>query len=166
MKYSEVRNKIKSGDLLAFSHKSWKTWKDIKAQIVRMVTRSDYSHVGTAWVIGDRVFVIEAVIPQARIYPLSKRGDFYWLPMNAVWTDKVEETALSYVGDSYSQLAAIKAFFKNIGKHNTQECAALAITIADAAGIDLGDKQTPDAVVLRAQMNGSAITYIENGGME
>lgn len=164
MNYEEARSKIKSGDLLAFSHKSWKTWKDVKSQLVRVFTRSDFSHVATAWVVGDRVMCIEAVIPEVRIYPLSKNGDFFWLPTNAKWTPEAEEAALSYVGNKYSQWAAIKAFFCNIGKRNTQECAALAITIAEATGVDLGDKQTPDAVVTAALRGGSMMRFIENGG--
>lgn len=166
MRYTDIRSSIRSGDLLAFSHKSWCTWKSIKSQIVRFFTRSNYSHVATAWVVGERVFVIEAVIPEVRIYPLSKSGDFYWIPMGAEWTDEVEETALSYVGAKYSQWAAIKAYFKDLGKGNLQECASVAIAIADAAGIDLGHVQTPDAVVLSAQLMGKSMTYIENGGRE
>lgn len=164
MNYTEIRGSIKSGDILAFSHKSWGSWKSIKSQIVRMATRSNYSHVATAWVVGDRVFAIEAVIPEVRIYPLSKLGDFYWIPMNSPWNPETEEKALSYVGNPYSQLAAIKAYFSDLGRGNTQECAALAIAIADSDGVDLGNVQTPDAVVLSAQLMGKPLIYVENGG--
>ena len=69
--YQEVRSSIKSGDLLFWSHRELKSWYDLKVQIVRMVTRSEYSHVGVAWVTGGRVFALEAVVPLIRIYPLS-----------------------------------------------------------------------------------------------
>jgi len=60
MKYSEVRDTIKSGDLLAWSHRGWRTWYDIKIQAVRFFTQSEFSHVGVAWAVGGRVFVLEA----------------------------------------------------------------------------------------------------------
>ena len=157
-----MRSKIKSGDILAFSHKGWNSWKDFKSQMVRVFTRSEYSHVCTAWVVGDRVFVIEAVVPEVRIYPLSKLGDFYWIPTNAKWATNTEETALSHVGDKYSQLVAMEAYFRDLGKGNTQECAALTMLIASCDNIDLGHRQTPDAVVLSAQLIGNPIYYITN----
>lgn len=36
MKYKEIRPLIKSGDILAWSHRGWKSWYDIKIQFVRM----------------------------------------------------------------------------------------------------------------------------------
>jgi hypothetical protein len=97
-KYSEIRSQIKSGDLLAFRHEGWKSWHDFKVQLVRMFTRSEYSHVAVAWVVGERVMVVEAVEPCVRIFPLSKLGSFYWIPLNAPWKKETEEKALSYVG--------------------------------------------------------------------
>ena len=83
MIYKQARPMIRSGDVLAWSHRGIRSWHDLKIWLVRMFTRSEYSHVGTAWVVGNRVFVIEAVMPKVRIYPLSKLGDFYWLQMGA-----------------------------------------------------------------------------------
>ena len=160
--YCEYRNNIKSGDLLAWSHRGWWTWHDIKIQIVRMFTKSEYSHVATAWVVRDRVFVIEAVEPCARIYPLSKLGSIYHIPLNAIWTESTEEFALSYVGTEYKQLQAIRAFFEPLGKGSASECAALVTTIAAHYGIDLGARATPDAVVLQAQMYGYPTFFVNN----
>lgn len=160
MDYAKAREHLRSGDLVAFSRGSWKSWSQIKTMIVRLATRSTYSHVGTIWMSGGRAFVIEAVIPEVRIYPLSKQGNFYWLPLGAPWSQATEEFALSVVGSKYSQWAAIKAFFKDLGKGNLQECAAVAIAIADADGIDLGNRQTPDAVVLQAQLRGAETIYV------
>lgn len=164
VEYQEIRSKIKSGDVLAWSHRGWSSWHDIKVQIVRMFTRSEYSHVGVAWVIGERVFVIEAVMPLVRIYPLSKLGDFYHLGMEADWSHKAEEYALSHVGDEYSQLQAIKAYFTSLGKDNTSECAALVIAIMARCGIQLDCKAVPSDVILEIQKSGKHITYVHNGG--
>lgn len=160
MEYSEIRSQIRSGDLLAWSHEGWGSWYDIKIQLVRMFTRSEYSHVGVAWVVGDRVFVLEAVEPMARIYPLSKLGSFYHIPLKAPWSQSTEEKALSYIGADYKQLQAIKAFFKPLGRGNVSECAALVLTILDNDGIDLGHFATPDAVVLQAQLYGNPTMYV------
>lgn len=158
--YKDIRHTIRSGDLLAWSHKGWKSWHDIKIQIVRFFLQTEYSHVGVSWVVGERVFVIEAVEPCVRIYPLSKLGDFYWLPLKAPWSQSTEEKALSYVGAEYKQLDAIKAFFKPFGKGKTSECAALVMTILDHDGIDLGNWATPDAVTLQAQLYGVPTMYV------
>ena len=162
MKYADARLKIKSGDLLAWSHKSWATWKDIKIQLVRMFTRSEYSHVGIARVSGERLFVLEAVMPAVREQPLSLEGDFYWLPMKAKWTPKVDEVAMSKIGYPYSQIRAMEAFFVSLDVNDVSECAAYALCVLKAAGINLGNRATPDAVVLAAQMRGSEMFYITN----
>lgn len=49
--YSEIRDKIKSGDVIA-----WKG-KTIYSKIVSLATQSEFTHVAIAWVIGKRVFV-------------------------------------------------------------------------------------------------------------
>lgn len=158
--YVDQRSKIRSGDLLAWSHTGWKTWRDIKIELVRFFTQSEYSHVGVAWVIGGRVFVIEAVEPMVRIYPLSKLGNFYHIPMDTEWKLTTEEYALLHVGDDYKQLQAIKAYFVSLGKDSTVECAALAIAILDKEGIDLGEMATPSAVVKAALMLDKQLTYV------
>jgi hypothetical protein len=164
MKYSDYRSNIKSGDILAFSHEGWKSWADIKTQAVRIFTRSNYSHVGIAVVIASRVFVLENVVPYARLYPLSQRGNFYHIAMRDVaWTDELEEKAFSYIGSKYSQWQAIKAFFVNLGRGNTSQCAALVSEVMYAANVYMGDRQTPDAIVLQAQLLGSAVHYVEDG---
>jgi hypothetical protein len=152
--YADVRAQLRSGDLLAWSHRPWRTIGDIKSQIVRMVTRSEYSHVGVCWVIAGRVFVIEAVKPKVRIYPLSKLSPFYWMPLGAVWAATTEEAALEHVGVDYSEMAAVQAFLGRLSSGSVAECAALVINVMTREGIDLGTRATPDAVVLAAQMLG------------
>lgn len=161
MKYADVRSTIRSGDLLAWSHRGWRTWHDFKIQMVRMFTRSEYSHVGVAWVVGGRVFVIEAVQPLVRVYLLSKLGGFYHIPTVAPWKPETEELALSHVGVPYSQLDAVRAFFKPLGRSVVTECAALVLNVLHADGVDLGDRATPDAVVYQAQLYGHPTFYID-----
>lgn len=160
--YHNYRDSIQSGDLLAWSERGWSSWHDLKVQMVRMFTRSEYSHVGIAWVVSGRVFVIEAVMPKVRIYPLSKLGSFYHVPLNMSWSRDVEEFAISTVGEEYSQLSALKAFFKAVNRDEVDECASLAIAIANRARINLGTRATPDAVVRKALTFDHALRYVEN----
>ncbi len=160
--YSDIRQTIKSGDVLGFSHTGWLSWHSLKIQIVRLFTRSLFSHVGTAFVLGGRVFCIEAVEPMVRIYPLSKLGDFYWSPMDSPWTEDTTTLALSYIGDDYKQLTALKAFFKELPKDCTNECAALVQAINNSMGVSLGNRATPDSVIQEAQMLGKPIWFIKN----
>lgn len=163
MKYEQARPMIRSGDVLAWSHRGIHSWHDLKIWFVRMFTRSEYSHVGTAWVVGNRVFVIEAVMPKVRIYPLSKLGDFYWLQMGAYWRKATETLALSFVGDDYSQVQAMVSPFITPPKDDRWECAELVATVARQDSIDLGDVYTPSEVVLAAQKRGAPLTYVEGG---
>jgi len=162
MRYEFARPLIRSGDLLAWSHREpwWRSWHDFKIAMVRAFTQSEYSHVGTAWVVGGRVFVIEAVIPLVRIYPLSNAGEFYHLPLDAAWSDKTLEFALSKVGHKYSQLQAMQAFFRLPKADDLWECAELARDIAAMDGISLGSKATPTAVVRAAQLNGATCILV------
>lgn len=164
MNYAQVRPTIRSGDILAWSHRGVHSWHDLKIWFVRLFTRSEYSHVGTAWVVGNRVFVIEAVMPLVRNYPLSKLGDFYWLPLRAPWSPEAEEVALDKIGHRYSQGQAVQAPFKKPALDNLWQCAELAATIAEADGVDLGDVYTPSAVVLAAQKRGAPLIFV--GGDE
>lgn len=163
MRYADARQRIRSGDLLAFSHGDWKTWNGIKVNLVRIFTRSTYSHVGVAWVTAGRVFVLEAVKPKVRIYPLSLSGDFYLLPLAAPWSPETEEFALAHIGVDYSERVAMRAFFGPLEHGSVQECAAYAREVLLCDGIDLGRLSRPDTVVQAAQERGAENLFIKNG---
>jgi len=163
MSYTNIRPKIKSGDVLAWSHKGWGTWYDIQMQIIRMSTRSEFNHVGIAWVVSNRVFIIEAVYPKVRIYPLSKELPFYWLPTGGDWWTEVEEFALSKVGEEYSKIDAIKAFFNQIkpGSNNVWQCAELINIILQRGSVfDRHVTSTPTAIVEELMNKGYPVTKV------
>jgi hypothetical protein len=155
--YSAARADIKSGDLLVWSHRGWNSLYDAKVQAVRFFTKSEYSHVGVAWVVGGRVLVIEAVIPKVRIYPLSRLGSFYHVPGFIQWTPETEEKALGFVGADYSQLEAVAAFFGISLEKDKQQCAKLVTTLACGFPLNL----TPSAVVDWALGNGLALHKVD-----
>jgi hypothetical protein len=167
MKYSDIRTNIKSGDLLAFSHAGWKSWHDIKVQAVRIFTKSEYSHVGIAWVTGGRVFCLEAVVPLVRIFPLSKLGDFYHVPMEINWTPDIEEYAMSIIGEKYSQIQAIESFLDLDIDDNLWECARYVQAVYEKAGIDISVSATPSNLVKFVQQELDKPVYlIENSNVD
>ena len=163
MDYATARPLIRSGDLISQSHGDWTTWRGIKINLIRMVRRTTYSHVGVAWVIGGRVLILEAVKPRLRIYPMSRIGDFYLLPLQAQWSQAAEAVALKNVGAEYSELVAMQAAFGPLDTGEVRQCAAYALAVLRAGGIDLGNAAIPDALVLAAMQRGATCTLITQG---
>jgi hypothetical protein len=163
MKYNEVRPNIHSGDVLAWSHKTWGSFYDLQVQAIRIFTRSEYNHIGIAWVVGDRVFVIEAVEPEVRIYPLSVQTPFYWVPCGAAYWDKpTQEYALSKIGEKYSKIEAIKGFFDilTVGKDAKWQCAELVNSVLkESRMLSITTKSTP-AALIESLMNMGFPTYL------
>ena len=112
--------------------------------MIRGWTGQTYSHVGIAWVVGERVFVIEAMDGiGVRIMPLSDRLPFYCVDTNTDWTNERETLALSKVGEQYSYLDAIRA---GLGIKTTAKGWQCAEYAAMVLGIEVDDA-TPGAVV-------------------
>jgi hypothetical protein len=112
-----------------------------------MGTRSEYSHVGVAWCVGNRVLVLESVRPNIRIFPLSDKEDFYWIPINKEWTNEVEEFALSKLGQQYSRWQAIMSIF-GLNKDDTLwYCSEYVKDILRELGITMPDNVSPSDVV-------------------
>ena len=163
MSYAAIRDRIRSGDLLSWSHDRWDSWYDFKVQMVRMATQSEYCHVGIAWVTAGRVFVLEAVQPRIRIFPLSSLRPFYWLPMGITWTPELEEFAMVRVGDPYSEWQAMAAFFNHLasGADRVWQCAEYVDQILKTAGINLACKPVPTDIVRAAQRLGAPLELAE-----
>lgn len=163
MKYLEARPKIRSGDLLAWSHRAWGSWYDLKVQAVRFFTQSEYCHVGIAWRVAGRLFALEAVQPRVRIFPLAKLTPFYWLPMGIHWSPIIEEFALQPVGEPYSENQAVLAFLGKlaIGEDHQWQCAEYAVEVLKACGLDVKCTATPTEVVRAVQKLGSRLELVE-----
>lgn len=160
-KYPDIRKEIKSGDLLAWSHHGWGSWYDFQIQMVRMFTRSVYCHVGIAWVVSDRIFVLEAVQTGVRIFPLSRLLPFYWIPVRAEWEEEVEAWALRQVGEPYSKWQAILAGMGLLakGEDSIWQCAEYAQQVLMREGIPTACDATPDALVLAIQNYPGTVTH-------
>lgn len=162
MKYTDFRENIVSGDLLAWTHKGWNSWYNFQIQMVRAFTQSEYAHVGIAWVAAGRVFVLEAVVPFVRIYPLSMCENFYYLGMHKELSPEAEEFALSQIGELYSKRMCFKAFFGMVkgGDSGKWQCAKYANEVLKANGIDYGNAFTPNTLVQAALNDGKELLYL------
>jgi len=153
--YTRAREHIRGGDLLAWSHRGLDSWYDFKVQLVRMVTRSEYSHVAMAFPCGNRLLVLEAVIPRVRIYPLSMLLPCEWFPLNLDWTRENEDIALGTVGQGYSQLQAVIGYFRK-AKGPPDKLWSCAEHFIITGSNHFECEETPSAVVQVARERGVA----------
>lgn len=165
MKYEDARAQIKTGDLLAWSAGGWGSWHDIQVNLVRMFTRSEYSHVGLALVGAGRVFILEAVGSGVRLFPLSRELPFWWVQRPLALGGEAVDFAFGRLGDGYSKLQAIKAFFGTLklGEDDVWECAEYVLGILKADGEVLTNEATPTGVVRAAARAWGPIHLVEGG---
>lgn len=159
-----MRPDVKSGDLLAWTHRAWGSWYDLQIQLVRAFTRSEYCHVGVAWRVADRVFALEAVSAGVRIFPLSRLLPLWWTPLKAVWTPEAEAWALAQVGEPYSKWQAVLAGLGLLkaGDDSIWQCAEYAQAALAHAGVSLVCDATPTGVMYAAQqLPGVATRLVE-----
>jgi len=119
MQYNDTRPQIQSGDLIGFSH------HNPASIVVQKATGSIYSHVAIAWVVGERVYVFEAVQPLVRIFPLSKLLPFYWCEIKKPLNDDSLNFLNFAVGSEYSLKDCIRAFMGETTDDNRWQCAEL-----------------------------------------
>ncbi len=165
MIYAAERNSIRSGDLLAWGHDAWRNWHDWEVQAVRMSTRSEYAHVGVAWRMAGRVWVIEAVVPAIRVFPLSRLLPCYWLggERRNPWTREIEESVIKIVGQEYSKWEAVRSFFGKvvIGANTKWQCAETAAYLRAALTLQDYGSPTPTTLVLDTLRCGAALKLLE-----
>lgn len=149
--YVDVRPIMRTGQVVGFPHLETETWHDKKIQIVKHVTQSPLAHIGVVWVVensyGRKVFVIEAVQPLVRIFPLSKLGDFYWFPLEKELSAEAELVALNLVGMGYSELEAALGYIDRNNENNAvTQCAELIKVVFRSNNNTLPGHATPAQV--------------------
>jgi hypothetical protein len=160
--YTNCRDAIRSGDLLAFSHRRWRSWTDWKIQGVRLAQQSEYAHVGIAVVFGKRIWVIEAVKPVVRIVPLSLLLPAYWIHMSVDWTEEVDTYAMSFIGKAfYSEWEAVMAFIGlNSRDNDAWECGELVKAIYHKCGIILPGRDIPADIMNDVLQQGKGMVLL------
>lgn len=142
------RQAIKSGDLLIWKKSKKSLISNWTIELIRFFTRSDFAHVGIAWVMDGRVFVVEATQPVVRLTIVKDNDEFYHAPMVIEWSDTSEEYLIDKIGLKYSVFDAIRAFLgKTLDNDRRYQCAELANEFYKTHGIELGDAFTPSKLV-------------------
>lgn len=163
MNYTDARPMIKTGDLLAFTHTEMRSWYDFQVQMVRMATKSEFSHVGIAYVIYDRIFVLEAVGTGVRMFPLSRALPFYIVSNPKPLTDTALEWAFARIGDKYENKLkmVIAQLFRIDLKHNKRlQCSEYVNGILAMNNQQITNIDTPTAIVKAAMEKWGALTYV------
>ena len=164
--FSQQEKRFKTGDLLAWSVRGWGNTTDAVSQVIRAVLRSEYCHVGNALVIDGMAFVVEALPPAIRLYPLDKLTPFYHIQIPTEGIYKYQPYALDYenelfsaskrsaqrflldvIGEEYSRIQAVMSLFDTPPRDNKWQCAELANAFYREMGLDLGETYTPSAIV-------------------
>lgn len=160
--YTDMRNNIQSGDLLAWSTDNASLSSKILTTLVRFFTLSEFSHVGIAYREDGRLYVLEATIPKIQLRLLSERKGFYYVPMRVAWESSYEPFLKHYIGKKYSILDCIRGYLgKTDISDDRWQCAELCNDFYKHIGIDLQDNYTP-AKLVKAAMSRvrSSILYI------
>lgn len=155
MKYEAAREAIADGDVLAWTHRAspFASWYDFKIWLVRLLTRSEFSHVGLAVRFGGRVFALESVTGGIRLMPLSKLLPCYHLADSDTFDI---ERAMSKCGEPYSQFEAMLGELdKTDDANGVWQCSEFVKWAKH-----LVCKATPSAVVIDRLSNGCILSEI------
>ena len=166
--YKQHRDAIKSGDLLAWSGRSF------VGGLVRVATASSWSHVGIAHTMGGRVWVIEArEFAGVQIVPLSSYLDCAWLPTGANWNTDVDSFAIGSIGKiGYSYPLAVRSWWNAaVGNRKpllpnakTQICSTFAPILLRKAGVPLPDHIMTPAQTVDYVIRLSSAFFGQSGG--
>lgn len=143
------RGVIRSGDLLVWStnKKNWLSRMILK--FIRFMTASEFAHVGVAWRIEGRLWVVEATIPVVRLSPVKDDDEFFHVPVNLQWNAGCENYLIDKIGLPYSVMDDVRAYLgEALDDDKKWQCAELANDFYRSQGIDIGIcSNTPTEVV-------------------
>lgn len=147
--YSEERQYMRSGDLLAWDQGRGGIFSRLTVAIIKLFTGSRYGHVGVVWVCSGRVFVVEASQPQVRLTPISSIKEFFYIPTRVRWRKKYEYFLLSKVGLNYSLGDCIRAYLGILNEKDNDryQCAELACEFYKLTGILADSYYEPGCLV-------------------
>lgn len=164
MKYSEFRANIKTGDLLAFSNTTWSSWHDFQVHVVRMATESEFSHVGIAYVVNDRVFVLEAVSQGVVQTPISEYKTFFHASNPELLSQVALDFAFAKMGTPYeSKILMVLNQIINLrlNRNSRLQCSEYVNGILCANKQWLTSTDTPTAIVMKAMMSWGSLTRVD-----
>lgn len=163
MNYLAYRGQIKTGDLLAFSHTANGSWYDFQIHMVRKATESEFSHIGMAYVVHDRVFVLEAVSSGVRLFPLSRALPFYHVANPVPLSEAAMEWAFAVIGAAYEskwRMVLNHIFDIQLKNNHRWQCAEYVNGILSANQQHLTEIDTPSSIVTAAMRQWGALQYV------
>jgi len=162
--YNKFRsNIIHNGDILA-----WKNDGTMLANLVSYVTRGIYTHIGIAWTLHNRAYVLDAYWKGGvRLRYLGDNLPVDIIHTNIKWTKKLEDDALSKLGRSYNYIGAALLGVDITPNYDSEVCSLYAASILRNGGIDIprqkGFTLTPQKVVEAVcEMKNTQIKTINN----
>ncbi len=122
-----LRPQLRSGDLVFLREHT------LMAKVIRTFTRSDYCHCGVVWIVGQRVFLIEARYSQGvTLRLLSEAMPCDWIATGCNWSEAIETSALMKLQTRYSILAAIALALGLKPPGQTEVCSLYAANVIEA----------------------------------
>lgn len=149
MKYGAARKNIRTGDALFFSGGNWRSWYGIQVMLVRMFKPSKWSHVGMAWAEHGRVFIIEAVGAEVRLFPLSREIPFGLVPRPQPLSEEALDWAFQRLGNKYPQkwkMVLNKLFGLGVDMEGRMDCSDLFLAILRQDGEVLPCAADPSSI--------------------
>lgn len=162
--YEELRNNIKSGDIIAFKVSKYAPFF---AHILKAVLKQDIYHIGIAvWLLSEdghrRLFIVEASKGNRIVTPLSKYKnepvDVYPLPFDF---SNISEALLDRVGSvHYAYLDLLSIYLKekfnmNVHDFNGEVCSEMVLDMLMRGGMKIdNDLYSPFRVTQILEDNG------------
>jgi hypothetical protein len=168
MRYEEVRPLVKNGDVVFFSsHRSLGDWliKQWSELVVKGLTKGVYSHVGQAYWLGPRLFLLEASFEGGvRMVPMSMRQPDKIVEMKLNWGSPTESVAFENMGKKYGKWEAVSAGLGMRELHNNEFiCTEYVADICEAGGYYFPKvKQLPDIFYNQVLQDKKAIWTVDN----
>lgn len=166
--YSQVRDSIRSGDLLAWRITRMTSIFDFFLILYQKLFRAKFSHLALAVWVGNRLFAVEATPDKVRMIPLSMLDNFYLIPADVPSRKEYFEMIARHLGKPYGLLDLLKVILGFRGSDTSLYCSELALHYYNEVGyfsvdIDEFDDHipTPDDVVERVLAQAkSTITFV------
>lgn len=148
--YSEIRSKIKTGDLIATDEAPIDSFFGLVLSLYQKILGAKYTHVGVAVRMGGRVFVVEATPPEVRLVPISMFGDFKLIQTEMKDNENAQlEFLFASLGKKYSIFDMLKGTLGITGDNSDYYCSELAGDFYNSFGYITDRKagHSPDSIV-------------------
>lgn len=139
---------IKTGDLLAWKKDRSSTLSNLFMKFIRLVTRSEFAHVGIAVKMEGTLYVFEAARPMVALAPVRLTEEIFHLPMGLEPTPESMTEAFKKIGLRYGYLDCVHAIIGEVSQSdNRWQCAELTQDFYQHQGVDINVRCTPIKVV-------------------